>query len=315
MQADTGPIGGDLSHEFIVLASTGESAVFCHKRLPRPSTPAEDTDFEDVGGLQGDRRQVDVASTPRPRRCTTRPPSRRCRRTSASRRAASKSATSSTSAPSTPNRWARRSPGRTASRAPVMAGPTASARAALVAALIEAGHDDAGIVWPDEIAPFDVAVINLKVGDAGTDAACEQLYGSSPRGYDVLYDDTDNRPGGKFATADLIGLPWQIIVGPKGLEKARSSSSAAPVASANCVSLGGGAQPLSPAEGMRPRDRRRRRGSSPPSERADQGGRRAVSPASNGCSPGAICARAGARASSRSSPASPSSASCSASRR
>jgi prolyl-tRNA synthetase len=92
----------------------------------------------------------------------------------------------------------------------------------LVAALIEASHDEGGIIWPDEIAPFDVAVLNLKVGDAATDGACEQLYKALlAKGYDALYDDTDTRPGGKFATADLIGVPWQIIVGPKGLTEGK----------------------------------------------------------------------------------------------
>ena len=92
----------------------------------------------------------------------------------------------------------------------------------LVAALIEASHDDNGIIWPDEIAPFDIAVLNLKAGDAATDAACEQLYKALlAKGYDALYDDTDTRPGGKFATADLIGVPWQIIVGPKGLAEGK----------------------------------------------------------------------------------------------
>ena len=88
----------------------------------------------------------------------------------------------------------------------------------LVAALIEAGHDEAGIVWPDEITPFDVAIINLKPGDAATDAASESLYAALTKaGKDVLYDDTDERPGAKFAKMDLIGLPWQITIGPKGI--------------------------------------------------------------------------------------------------
>ena len=84
--------------------------------------------------------------------------------------------------------------------------------------MLVAGHDAAGFVGPDEIAPFDIAILNLKAGDSATDAACGELYKTlSARGYDVLLDDTDNRPGAKFATADLIGMPWQIIVGPKGL--------------------------------------------------------------------------------------------------
>ncbi len=86
----------------------------------------------------------------------------------------------------------------------------------LVAAIIEACHDENGIKWPEPVAPFDVIILNLKQGDAATDAASEQLYKElSAKGLDVLYHDTDERPGAKFATADLIGIPWQILVGPK----------------------------------------------------------------------------------------------------
>ena len=88
----------------------------------------------------------------------------------------------------------------------------------LVGAIIEASHDDAGIIWPESVAPFDVGLINLKVGDAATDAACEDIYAKLQKaGLSVLYDDRDDRAGAKFAAMDLIGLPWQIIVGPKGL--------------------------------------------------------------------------------------------------
>jgi prolyl-tRNA synthetase len=88
----------------------------------------------------------------------------------------------------------------------------------LVAAIIEAFHDDAGIKWPESVAPFRVVILNLKQGDAATDAACEKLYaGLLERGVDALYHDLDERPGSKFATADLIGIPWQVVVGPKGL--------------------------------------------------------------------------------------------------
>jgi prolyl-tRNA synthetase len=88
----------------------------------------------------------------------------------------------------------------------------------LVAAIIEASHDDAGIKWPEAVAPFKVAILNLKQGDSATDAACESLYRDlTAKGVDALYDDTDQRAGGKFATADLIGVPWQVMIGPKGL--------------------------------------------------------------------------------------------------
>src|SRR6202035_1505709 len=88
----------------------------------------------------------------------------------------------------------------------------------LAAALIEAGHDEAGIIWPDAVAPFAVGLANLKVGDSATDGACARIYAAFTKaGVDVLYDDRDERPGAKFATMDLIGLPNQIIVGPKSL--------------------------------------------------------------------------------------------------
>jgi prolyl-tRNA synthetase len=88
----------------------------------------------------------------------------------------------------------------------------------LVAAIIEASHDDAGIKWPEAVAPFKAAILNLKQGDSATDAACEGLYRDlRAKGIEVLYHDLDERPGSKFATADLIGVPWQVVVGPKGL--------------------------------------------------------------------------------------------------
>ena len=92
----------------------------------------------------------------------------------------------------------------------------------LVGAIIEAFHDEAGIKWPEAVAPFKIALLNLKQGGADTDAACERLYRAlSAKGIDVLYDDLDQRPGAKFATADLIGIPWQILVGPKGLAEGK----------------------------------------------------------------------------------------------
>jgi prolyl-tRNA synthetase len=89
----------------------------------------------------------------------------------------------------------------------------------LVGAIIEASHDAGGIVWPVPVAPFEVALINLKVGDKDTDKACEDLYAKLGRaGISVLYEDTDERAGAKFASMDLIGVPFQLIVGPKGVK-------------------------------------------------------------------------------------------------
>jgi prolyl-tRNA synthetase len=92
----------------------------------------------------------------------------------------------------------------------------------LVAAIIEASHDDAGIKWPELVAPFRATILNLKQGGSDTDAACERLYAElTAKGVDTLYDDLDERPGAKFATADLIGIPWQILVGPRSLAEGK----------------------------------------------------------------------------------------------
>jgi prolyl-tRNA synthetase len=92
----------------------------------------------------------------------------------------------------------------------------------LVGAIIEACHDEAGIKWPEAVAPFKAVILNLKQGSEDTDTACEQLYSDlTAKGVEVLYDDTDQRAGAKFAAADLIGIPWQILVGPKGLAEGK----------------------------------------------------------------------------------------------
>ncbi|MDP3409590.1 proline--tRNA ligase [Bosea sp. (in: a-proteobacteria)] len=221
MRADTGPIGGDLSHEFIVLAATGESEVFCHKDYLDYETPAVDTDFDSVEGLQDifakwtslyaateemhDKAAYDAI--PADKQLSARGIEVGHIFYFGTKYSEPMGATVQ---------------GPDGQNLLVHGGSYGIGPSRLVAALIEAGHDEAGIVWPDEIAPFDVAVLNLKAGDAATDAACEQLYASLlAKGYDALYDDTDARPGGKFATADLIGVPWQIIVGPKGLAEGK----------------------------------------------------------------------------------------------
>ncbi len=106
--------------------------------------------------------------------------------------------------------------------APVHGGSYGVGVSRLVGAIIEACHDENGIQWPEAVAPFRVAILNLKQGAAETDAACEQLYQQLvAKGVDVLYDDLDQRAGAKFATADLIGIPWQIMVGPRGIAEGK----------------------------------------------------------------------------------------------
>ncbi len=92
----------------------------------------------------------------------------------------------------------------------------------LVAAVIEASHDEAGIIWPESITPYRAIILNLKQGAAETDGACEQLYQAlTAKGVEPLYHDLDERPGAKFATADLIGVPWQVLVGPRSLAEGK----------------------------------------------------------------------------------------------
>src|SRR5262249_50062915 len=101
---------------------------------------------------------------------------------------------------------------------PVQGGSYGIGVSRLVGAVIEASHDEAGIIWPDTVAPFHVGLINLKNNDAATNAACEEIYAKLRAArVEVLYDDRDERPGAKFAEMDLIGLPWQLIIGPRGL--------------------------------------------------------------------------------------------------
>jgi len=105
---------------------------------------------------------------------------------------------------------------------PVQMGSYGIGPSRLVAAIIEAFHDDAGIKWPEPVAPFKVMILNLKQGGSDTDKACEELYAAlNASGVDTLYHDLDERPGSKFATADLIGIPWQILVGPRSLAEGK----------------------------------------------------------------------------------------------
>ena len=217
MRADTGPIGGDLSHEFIILASTGESEVFCHRDYLGFETPPIDVDFGDPAGLQAlvDRWTSLYAATSEMHDAPAFDPLPETDRVSARGIEVGHIFYFGTkySAP-----MGARVAGPGGEMHDVHMGSYGIGPSRLVAAIIEASHDEAGIVWPDSVAPYDVALLNLRTGDAATDAACERIerdLGSA--GMSVLYDDRDERPGGKFATADLIGMPWQVVVGPKSL--------------------------------------------------------------------------------------------------
>ena len=214
MKADPGPIGGDLSHEFIVLAETGESAVYCHKALLNKPIPlvvdyasdlqpivddwtseyaATDEEHDEAKGKElGDdlvsARGIEVGHIFHFGKKYSDP---------MGAQVASPSGEMVT---------------------PYM-GSYGIGVSRLVGAIIEACHDDDGIIWPDTVAPYSVGLINVKMGDQDTDKVCGDLYNKFQEiGLSTLYDDRDERAGVKFSNMDLLGLPWQLIVGPKGLK-------------------------------------------------------------------------------------------------
>jgi prolyl-tRNA synthetase len=221
MVADTGPIGGNLSHEFIILASTGESEVFCHRDYLGKAPPAEGTDFDDKTGLQAivDSWTSLYAATSEKHDAAAFAALPQDMRVSARGIEVGHIFYFGTKY-SEPMKAVVAGPDGALS--PVHMGSYGIGPTRVAAASIEASHDEAGIIWPQVIAPFRVGVINLKPGDGRVDTAVADLYAKLvARGIDVLVDDTDERPGAKFATMDLIGLPWQVIVGPKGLAEGK----------------------------------------------------------------------------------------------
>jgi prolyl-tRNA synthetase len=216
MRADTGPIGGDLSHEFIILADTGESQVFCHSDLIDMGAPGPDVDF--AGDLQPlvDARIRLYAATEEmhdPARFEAEAPEDK--RLSARGievghifyfgEKYSKPMKAMIAGPDGVER-------------PAQMGSYGIGVSRLLGAIIEASHDEGGIVWPDSVAPFGVGIVNLKPGDPAVDAACAAAHDAlDAAGKEPLLDDTDERAGSKFASMDLIGLPWQLVIGPKGL--------------------------------------------------------------------------------------------------
>lgn len=217
MVAETGPIGGNLSHEFIILASTGESEVFCHKDYLGFAAPDANVNFDDISGLQGivDKWTSLYAATSEKHEAADFAKLSSDQQVSARGIEVGHIFYFGTKY-SEPMKAVVAGPDGV--EKPVHMGSYGIGPSRLVAAIIEASHDDAGIIWPEAVAPFKVAILNLKQGDGATDGACEKLYGAlAGKGVDVLYHDLDERPGSKFATADLIGVPWQILVGPKGL--------------------------------------------------------------------------------------------------
>jgi prolyl-tRNA synthetase len=221
MVAESGPIGGNLSHEFIILADTGESEVYCHRDYLGFTVPEAGVDFEDVAGLQAifDKWTSLYAATSEKHDATEFAKLPTDRQVSARGIEVGHIFYFGTKY-SEPMKAVVAGPD--GAEHPVHMGSYGIGPSRLVAAIIEAFHDDAGIKWPEAVAPFKVAILNLKQGDADTDAACERLYRElTAKRVDTLYNDLDERAGAKFATADLIGVPWQVIVGPKGLAEGK----------------------------------------------------------------------------------------------
>ena len=216
VRADTGPIGGDLSHEFIILAETGESEVFAHRDLVEMGAPGPDIDWDgDLQPLVEQRTRLYAASDEMhdPARFEAEAPEDK-RMTARGIEVGhifyfgekySKPMNAKVTGPDGKD-------------TPVHMGSYGVGVSRLVGAIIEASHDEAGIIWPDSVAPFGAAVVNLRPGEAAVDEVAEQAYRAlQAAGKEPLLDDRDERPGAKFASLDLVGVPWQLIVGPKGV--------------------------------------------------------------------------------------------------
>ena len=216
MRAETGPIGGDLSHEFIVLAETGESGVYINRDVLDLPIPSETVDYDgDLSSIVEQWTTLYAATedvhdaarfemeTPEDKRVHTR--GIEVGQVFYFGDKYTKAMKALVAGPDGVER-------------PAQCGSYGVGVSRLAGAIIEASHDDKGIIWPEAVAPYTIGLANLKVGDAATHAACERIYAELTKAkVDVLYDDTDERAGAKFARLDLIGLPYQVIVGPKGL--------------------------------------------------------------------------------------------------
>jgi prolyl-tRNA synthetase len=218
MRADSGPIGGDDTHEFLVLADTGESEVFYDKNVTDIKLGNRDIDPYNVDECHGVMEEftslyartdethdaAEFAKVPQDRQMTARGIEVGQIFYFGTKYSESMGASVV---------------GQDGKRTPVHMGSHGIGVSRLLGALIEANHDDKGIIWPEGVTPFHVGIVNLKQGDDEADGACEALYKSfQALGLDPLYDDRKERAGGKFATMDLIGLPWRITVGPRGLK-------------------------------------------------------------------------------------------------
>jgi prolyl-tRNA synthetase len=214
MRAETGPIGGDLSHEFIILAETGESAVYCDKAWLETDILAEDVDY--AADLEPDfKRWTSLYAATDDKHDPAKCPLPADQLVTARGIEVGHIFNFGTKY-SKPMNAVVTGPG--GESVPVEMGSYGIGVSRLVGAIIEASHDDKGIIWPDSVAPFRVGLINLRAADAKCVAACDALYHQlREAGLDTLYDDRDESAGAKFAAMDLIGLPWQLAIGPRSL--------------------------------------------------------------------------------------------------
>jgi len=215
MRADTGPIGGDLSHEFLVLAETGESGVFVHKDVLEFDIPGEDVDYN--GDLQPivDKWTSLYAATDEKHEESAE--AELGDKLLAARGIEVGHIFHFGTKYSKP--MGATVTDQDGNEIDLQMGSYGIGVSRLIGAIIEASHDDGGIIWPESVAPFNVGLINLKSGDADCDETCAKLYAElNAAGVETLLDDTNERAGAKFNNMDLIGLPWQVVIGPRGLK-------------------------------------------------------------------------------------------------
>ncbi|QUL38978.1 proline--tRNA ligase [Erythrobacter sp. JK5] len=216
-QADPGPIGGDMSHEFVILASSGESDVFYHRHWEEGVADAipDFSDDDTIDRFVSEQTHY-YAATDEMRDDTREAELGDDLRTARGIEVGHIFYFGDKYSGS----MGLKAQGSDGGVFVPQMGSYGIGVSRLVGAVIEACHDENGIVWPEAIAPFRVGIITVRAGHPECDAAAETLYARlGEAGVDVLYDDRDERGGAKFATMDLIGLPWQVIIGPKGIEK------------------------------------------------------------------------------------------------
>ena len=218
MRADSGPIGGDYTHEFLVLAETGESEVFYDSEVTDLTFGDRDIDFDNVAQCQG---VMDEFTSRYARTDETHDAAEFDKVPEDRRRVARGIEVGQIFYFGTTysDKLGAKVVDKDQTQVPVHMGSHGIGVSRLLGAIIEASHDDKGIIWPEGVTPFHCGIVNLKQGDDEADAACEALYEQlTNAGLEPLYDDRNERAGGKFATMDLIGLPWRITVGPRGLK-------------------------------------------------------------------------------------------------